>query len=114
MKKAGRMKLNEFHVGDRCSRSPCHRDAVAGGDVWVGRVQINLAAATGGENHTIAPPRFYGACSFIQNVDANHSIFRGETELPRGDEIDGHMVWEHGDVGRCPYRRKQALLDFAA
>src|ERR1700745_4255497 len=65
MKKAGRMKLNEFHVGDCRSRSPCHRDAIAGGDVWVGRVQINLAAATSSENHTIAPHPFYGTHFFV-------------------------------------------------
>src|ERR1700720_101954 len=47
MKKTGWMELNEFHVGDCRSRSPCHRNAVARGDVRVGGVQINLATAAG-------------------------------------------------------------------
>ncbi len=49
MKEAGGMKLDELHVGDRRARAVGHGHAVAGGDVRVGGVKINFAAAAGGE-----------------------------------------------------------------
>ena len=39
MKEAGRVKLDELHVGDRRAGAPRHRHAVAGRDRGIGRVR---------------------------------------------------------------------------
>jgi hypothetical protein len=51
MKQAGGMKLDELHVRDRHARAVGHGHAVAGGDVGVRGVEIDLAAAAGGQQH---------------------------------------------------------------
>jgi hypothetical protein len=50
---AGGVELDELHVPHPAARAPGHRDAVAGGDVGVGGVQVHLAGAAGGE-HRVA------------------------------------------------------------
>ena len=45
MIEAGRVKLDEFHVGNATTGTPGHGDPVAGGGVRIGRVQIDLAGA---------------------------------------------------------------------
>ena len=47
MIKAGRMKLDEFHVCDAATRAPAHGDAIAGRGIGIGGVKINLAGAAG-------------------------------------------------------------------
>ena len=45
------MKLDEFHIGDARARAIRHGNPVAGGDGWVGRVQICLPRAAGAQQH---------------------------------------------------------------
>ena len=45
------MELDELEIGDRRTRPERHRDAVAGGDVRVGRLAVNLSGAAGREQH---------------------------------------------------------------
>ncbi len=45
MIKAGGMKLDEFHVCHAATRPPAHSDAVAGGGIRIGGVEIDLAGA---------------------------------------------------------------------
>ncbi len=47
---AGGVELNEFHVGDGGSCAPGHGEAVAGGGVGVGGVEVGFAASSGGED----------------------------------------------------------------
>ena len=49
MIEAGGMELDELHVGDRRAGALGHGHAVAGGDVRIGGVEIDLAAAAGGQ-----------------------------------------------------------------
>ena len=53
MEQAGRVELDELHVGDGHARAVGHGHAVAGGDVGIGGVEIDLAAAAGGEEHVL-------------------------------------------------------------
>ena len=47
---ARRVELDELHVRDAATRAPAHRDAVAARGVRIGRVQVDLARAAGGEH----------------------------------------------------------------
>ena len=47
---AGRVELDELHVGHPASGAPAHGDAVAGRDVGIGGVEIDLAGAAGGQH----------------------------------------------------------------
>ena len=113
MKQAGRMELNKFHVGHRCSGAPSHGNSVAGRDIRVRGVEINLAAAAGGEDHSIAPNRFDHPGSVIENIDANHAILSGVAELACRDQVNGHMIVENLDIAFLDNRIKQTLLDLA-
>ena len=47
---AGRVELDELHVRHPAARAPGHGDAVAGGGVGVGGVEVDLAGAAGGQD----------------------------------------------------------------
>ena len=81
MKQAGRMKLDELHVGDRRAGAPGHGHAVAGRDVRIGRVEINFPATAGREHDPIRANRFDLASFFIENINAEATVLRRETEL---------------------------------
>ena len=52
--KAGRVELDEFHVGHPAAGAPGHGDAVAGRRIGIGGVEIDLAGATGGQHRMLA------------------------------------------------------------
>ncbi len=56
--KARGMELDEFHVGDARSGSIGHGHAVAGGDIRVGRVEINFSATARGQQDRTGPRTF--------------------------------------------------------
>ena len=97
VEKAGGVELDEFHVAHRRARPPRHGHAVAGGDVGIRRVEVNFAAAAGGEHDAVAAQGEDAAGFFVEHVDADHTILGGVTEFARGDEVDGHVVFHHGD-----------------
>jgi len=47
MVEAGGMKLDEFHVSYPATGAPAHGNAITGRGVRIGRVEVNLAGATG-------------------------------------------------------------------
>ena len=49
MKQARRMELIKLHIYNSATRPPSHGNAVTGGAIWVGRVQVDLAGPTAGE-----------------------------------------------------------------
>ena len=55
---AGRVELDELHVGDPAAGAPGHGDAVAGRGVGIGRVQVDLAGAAGGQHGVAGARRF--------------------------------------------------------
>ncbi len=58
MKQTGRMKLDELHVGNDRTGPPGHGHAVAGRDVRIGRIEINLSATAGRQNDPVGSDRF--------------------------------------------------------
>ncbi len=48
---AGGVELHEFHVRHPAAGAPRHGDAVAGGHVRVGGIQVHLGGAAGGQHH---------------------------------------------------------------
>ena len=80
MKQAGRMKLDELHVRDRRAGPPRHGHAVAGRDVGIRRVEINLPATAGREHEPIRADRFDFARSFIQDINAEATILGWQSQ----------------------------------
>ncbi len=114
MKQAGRMKLDELHVRDHRARAPRHRHAVARRDVRVCRVQINFSAAAGREHDAIRADRFHLSVFFIENVDAEATIFCREAKLARSDQIHRHVIFQKIDMRLPTQLAQQNLLDLLA
>ena len=98
MIKTGRMELHEFHVGNRRAGAKRHRHAVAGGDVGIGRVEINLAATARRQQRHRRGEGPDAARLFVKNVRAEAAVFADVAELLAGDQINGDMVFENLDV----------------
>ena len=97
MEKAGGVELDEFHVADGRTRAPGHGHAVAGGDVGIRCVEVNFATAASGQHDAVAAQGEDAAGFFVEHVDADHAVLGGVAEFARGDEVDGHVVFQHGD-----------------
>ena len=54
VEQAGRVKLHEFHVADRGAGAPGHGHAVPRSDVGIRRVEVDFAAAAGGQHDAVA------------------------------------------------------------
>jgi hypothetical protein len=48
------MKLDELHVRHPAAGTPGHGDTVAGGSVWIGRIEIDFAGAAGGNQSVLS------------------------------------------------------------
>ena len=107
---AGRVELEELHVRDARAHPVRHRDAVAGRDVGVRRVEVDLARAAGGQHHRARDDRFHGAGRLVQQVGAEHGV---RPAVLRGrQQIDRHVIGQHRDaVGAPRDAREQRLLD---
>ena len=105
------MELHKLHVRDRRAGPPRHGHAVAGRDVGIRCVEINLSATAGREHDSIRANRFYFACFFIQNINAKATILRRETKLGRSDQIDGHVVLKKIDPRLACQLLQQSVLD---
>ena len=68
MIQASRVELHELHVGNGGARAVCHRHAVAGGDVRIGRVEVNLPAAAGGQHDDRRGKRFDLARFLVEDI----------------------------------------------
>ena len=95
---AGGVELDELHVGHRAAGAPAHGDAVAGGGVGVGRVEVDLAGAAGGEDRRARPEGLHLARLDVEDVGAVAAVV-AQAELPAGDEVDGDVPLEDVDVG---------------
>ena len=107
---AGRMELVELHVGDAAAGAPGHGDAVAGGAVRVGGVEVDLAGAAGGQHHELRLDDLHAVRLAVVGVGAAHAVRRGAEPL-RGDQIHRHAPAQHGDVGMRRGARDQRLGD---
>src|SRR5690606_10826541 len=70
MVKAGGMKLNKFHIGDPAACTPAHRDAITGGGIRVGGIEIDLACAACRQNRMLSRECSYATICFVQNISA--------------------------------------------
>jgi hypothetical protein len=112
MIQAGRMKLDELHVGDRHARAVGHGNAVSGGDVRVGGVEIHLAAAPRGQHGHAGGKRLDLAGGFVEDIRPHATVGPGPAQLPRRDEVDGEVVFEQGDVRLPRHGLEQGAFDF--
>ena len=103
------MELDELHVADAATGAPGGSDAVAGGGVGIGRVQIDLARAAGGQNGVCRAEGEHVATLHIQRISAV-ALVAGALELAVGDQVNQHVVLEHRDVGRAPQLGNQRAL----
>ena len=100
------MELHEFHVRDPAAGAPAHGDAVAGGDVGIAGVDVDLAGAAAGDDHEAGLEGLDLIAAMIEQIGTEHAVARA-AELAFGDQIDRRVVFEQRDVGalRAPGRR---------
>ena len=64
---------------------------------------------------TVAAERLDLAGRFVEHIDAEAAVLAlAKPSLPRGDEVDGHVVLEHGDLRVRGVAGEQRALDLAA
>src|SRR3989442_14806693 len=107
------MKLDELHVCNGGSGPKSHSDAVSGGDVRIRRVQVNLAATSGGEQRDRRGEGFHLIADAIQHVNAEAAILALLSKLLAGDEINGKMVFKDANVGLLGNGCQQSAFDLA-
>ena len=95
--KTSRVELDEFHVGDAAACAPAHGDAVAGGGVGGGGVQINLACSACGQHRILCGDGNDFAAQAIQCICAVAAIVIF-SHLFAGDEIDGNILFQQGNI----------------
>ena len=96
------MELNEFHVRYATTGSPSHGDAISGGSIRIGRVEVNLASASCGQERMPGTNRQNFAGCVIKNIGAMTTFFR-QAEMLGSDEIDGDVMLKDGNSGVLPY-----------
>ena len=92
------MKLDELHVGDGCPGAERHRGTVAGGDIRVRRVEINLTTTAGCQ---CDPRRREGidlSGLVVQHINPGAAVGFCLAKLGRSDEVDSEVVLQHGDI----------------
>jgi hypothetical protein len=113
VKEAGRVELVELHVPDLGARAVRHGHAVAGRDVRVGRVEVDLPCAAGREDRG---PREHGAHRrtgpLVEHVRADADVRAAEAR--EHDQIDRHVVLDEADVRVSLHLRQQRALDLRA
>src|SRR5438046_6571355 len=95
MIEAGRMKLNKLHVRDGRACAISHRHTVAGRDVRIGGVEINLAATTRGQQNGARGKSLDLASSSIQHVNTRtpvHVARASSLPLLFRDHVSGTCV----------------------
>ena len=64
------MELEELHVADGRSGTASHGDAIAGGDVGVGGIEVDLAGAAGCENRRARHEALHLVTGAVEHVGA--------------------------------------------
>ena len=93
---AGRVELEELHVGDRRAGAVGHGDAVAGRDVGVGGVEVDLARAARAEEGRARGEAVHLARRAVEDVGAPAD----GALAAREQEVDGEVALVDGDVRR--------------
>jgi hypothetical protein len=106
---AGRVELDELHVRHPAAGAPGHGDAVAGGRVGVGGVEIDLAGAAGGERRVAGAQGQHAVAGDVEHVGAEAAVAR-QAQLGGRDQVDRDVAFEHRDVGVLPDLLGQGCL----
>ena len=96
---AGRVELDEFHVRHPAACAPGHGDAVAGGRIGVGGVQVDLAGPTRGQHRAPGCNGQHSAAGGVLHVHAQAARLGLGVELAGVDQVDGAVMFQQGDVG---------------
>jgi hypothetical protein len=80
---AGGVELDELHVRHPAARAPGGGNAVAGGGVGVGGVQVHLARAAGGQDGVRRAEGQHLVGRFVQRVQAQAAVQRQATAFCR-------------------------------
>ena len=107
------MKLDKFHVRDGAARSPSHRDTVAGRDVRIARVEINLTRTAGRQHATFGAYCPDEVPVEIQDIDPDTPI-GCDPEFRESNEIHCHMSLEDRNTGMGANPFNQSGLDYPA
>src|SRR3989338_8832853 len=100
MVQAGRVELDELHIGDTRADPVGHGYAVPGGYVRVARYEVDLAGPTRRKDGCFGEEGVYGAGWLIQYIRAQDPVlFRRADELGVGYEVNGHVVLVNLYVG---------------
>ena len=120
MIETGGMELDELHVGNGGPGPVSHGNAIAGGDIGVAGVEVDLTRATGGEQGDAGREGFDLAAVTLQHVGAaagglmgggDHATF----EPGRlNNQVNGDMVLAKGDAGMVADPLDQYPFDLAA
>ena len=93
MKQTSGMKLYKFHIRHAATGAPAHGHPVAGGDVGVGGVEINLAQAARRKHGVRRGDSHYFSIGFVEHVNAVATLLVAAQAFA-GDEIDGDVMLE--------------------
>ncbi len=108
MKQTGGMELHELHVGDATAGPPGHGDTVAGGDVGIARVEVDLAGAAGGEQHVASGEGADSLAALLQSVEPDAAVGAGFS-VAAADKVDGQQPLQQVN-SRIPTRGAQQRL----
>jgi len=115
MEEARGMELDEFHVRDRSACAPPHGDAVPGGGVGVGGVEVDLARAAGTEQR-VARAHGLHAAALMSSTYAPQTRFAPAVS-PRCFlavmRVDADVPIEHVDIRMALHLLHQGFLDRA-
>jgi hypothetical protein len=104
---AGRMELDELHVGDPAAGTPCHRDAVAGRGVGVGGVQVDLAGAACRQHRVAGGDGDDPAVLYVLHIHADAAA----VVAGRPDQVDRNVLFQQHDVRVVAHLLFQGRLD---
>ncbi len=109
------MELHELQVAHLGAGAPGHGQAVARGDVRVAGVEVDLAAAAGGQHHRIGQIDPALEAVAIQHHRPHHPSgpLAAEPELAAAQQLQAHVVLFHGDPRIGVAGGQQARLDLA-
>ena len=99
---AGGVELHEFHVRHPATGSPGHGNAIAGGHIRVGGIQVHLGGAAGGQYHGAGQDNVgFPGLNIVYVGTATAFFF---ALFPVGgvvflhDQVHGHPVFKAGHV----------------
>ena len=95
---ASGVELDELHIRHFATGTPAHGDTIAGGDIGVGGVEIDLTRAAARQHGEVGSQRHHVAIKLIQGVQAIATA-AGLVEFRIGDEVDRDVLFQQGDIG---------------